>query len=89
MRTTLNLDDTLYRRAKVKAAETGRTVSELVAEGLNLLLAGNPRSTKPPRRVPLPLIAGGRPAKPGKGMTPEKTAAILLAQEASWARSSV
>lgn len=87
MRTTLNLDDTLYRRAKIKAAETGRTVSDLVAEGLNLLLAGNPRATKAPRRVPLPLIAGGRPARPGKGMTPEKTAALLLTQEASWART--
>ncbi len=89
MRTTLNLDDTLYRRAKIKAAETGRTVSDLVAEGLNLLLAGNPRQTKAPRRVPLPLIVGGRPARPGKGMTPERTAEILSAQETSWARSSV
>lgn len=89
MRTTLNLDDTLYRRAKIKAAETGRTVSDLVAEGLNLLLAGNPQRTKAPQRVPLPLIAGGRPARPGKGMTPEKTAAILLAQEAAWTRSRI
>lgn len=48
MRTTLNLDDTLYRRAKIRAAETGRTVSDLVAEGLNLLLAGNPRAVKSP-----------------------------------------
>ncbi|GDY20423.1 hypothetical protein LBMAG56_17680 [Verrucomicrobiota bacterium] len=87
MRTTLNLDDTLYRRAKIRAAETGRTVSDLVAEGLNLLLAGNPRAVKSPRRVPLPLITGGRPARPGKGMTPEKTAALLLAHEATWART--
>lgn len=86
MRTTLNLDDTLYRRAKIRAAETGRTVSDLVAEGLNLLLAGNPRAVKSPARA-APLITGGRPARPGKGMTPEKTAALLLAHEATWART--
>lgn len=44
MRTTLVIDDELYRRVKAKAAREGRTVTELVAfrkfeaEGLDLLL---------------------------------------------------
>ena len=87
MRTTLNLDDGLYRRAKIKAAETGVTISELVATGLTFVLtSGAPRQVKAPARVPLPLITGGRPARAGKGMTPERTAEILAAQDAEWAR---
>ena len=34
MRTTVTLDDDLYRRAKVKAAQEGTTFSALVAEAL-------------------------------------------------------
>jgi hypothetical protein len=34
MRTTVTLDDDLYRRAKVKAAKEGTTFSALVAEAL-------------------------------------------------------
>lgn len=34
MRTTVTLDDDLYRRAKVKAAHDGTTFSALVAEAL-------------------------------------------------------
>ena len=38
MRTTLALDDELYRRAKAAAAQQGRTVTSMVEEGLRLVL---------------------------------------------------
>jgi hypothetical protein len=34
MRTTIDLDDALYGRLKMEAARRGRTVPELVAEGI-------------------------------------------------------
>jgi hypothetical protein len=38
MRTTLDIDETLYRRVKAKAAMEGRTVTELVEAGLRSLI---------------------------------------------------
>ena len=38
MKTTIELPDELYRRAKVAAAASGRTLKELVEEGLELAL---------------------------------------------------
>jgi plasmid stability protein len=88
MRTTLNLDDTLYRKAKIKAAQEGRTVSELIEDGLRFALNTNPRLASSRRRMPLPVIEGGHRALPGQEMTPGKTARILLAQETAWARET-
>jgi predicted transcriptional regulator len=44
MRTTLNLDDELMRRLKRRAAETGRTMTELMEEAIREMLA---RSSSP------------------------------------------
>lgn len=38
-KTTINLDPTLKRRAKVYAAQTGAHLQDLIAEGLRLVLA--------------------------------------------------
>lgn len=38
MKATIDLDDALYRRLKVEAARRGRTVRELVAEGIRAVL---------------------------------------------------
>jgi hypothetical protein len=38
MRTTLNIDDDLYKKIKSKAALEGKKVTELIQEGLNLIL---------------------------------------------------
>jgi hypothetical protein len=42
MRTTFNLDDELFRALKKRAAETGRTMTELVDEALREMLARDP-----------------------------------------------
>jgi plasmid stability protein len=86
VKTTLNIDDALYRRAKVRAAEDGRTVSELIEEGLHLALMAKSHPVPSLRRTPLLLIEGGHPASPDQEMTPEKTAEILSAQETIWAQ---
>jgi hypothetical protein len=51
MKTTVDIPDDLYRRAKAEAALRGRKFKELVEEGLRLALEA-PRST---RRRPLGL----------------------------------
>lgn len=38
MKATIDFDDALYRRLKVVAAQRGRTVRELVAEGVRYVL---------------------------------------------------
>ena len=34
MRTTITIDESLYRRAKARAAQTGRTVSEVIGDAV-------------------------------------------------------
>lgn len=55
VRTTLVIDDELYRRAKVKAVLEGRTVTELVEAGLRAVLASSQtvERSRPPRPVRL------------------------------------
>lgn len=40
MKATIDFDDALYRRLKIEAARRGRTVRELVAEGVRYVLDG-------------------------------------------------
>jgi hypothetical protein len=42
MRTTVELSDDLFRRAKAEAALRGRRFKDLVEEGLRLVLEGQP-----------------------------------------------
>jgi hypothetical protein len=47
MKTTVELPDDLYRRAKAEAALRGRKLKDLVEEGLQLVLDGPRRTPKP------------------------------------------
>jgi hypothetical protein len=47
MKTTVELPDDLYRRAKVQAASRGRMLKDLVEEGLELVLE-TPRGARDP-----------------------------------------
>ena len=47
MKTTVEVPDDLYRRAKAEAALRGRKLKDLVEEGLRLVLAG-PRAKRKP-----------------------------------------
>jgi hypothetical protein len=42
MKATIDLDDALYRRLKMEAARRGRTVRELVADGIRAVIDAPP-----------------------------------------------
>lgn len=48
MRTTLQLDDALISEAKVLAARTGRTLSQVIEDALRQTLAPRPRDAGAP-----------------------------------------
>jgi hypothetical protein len=66
MRTTIDLHDDLLRRAKVLAAESDRTLSEVVADALRVLLRHG-EAAGPPE--PLPVARFSRTV-PGVDLTP-------------------
>ena len=43
MKATIDFDDQLYRQLKIEAARRGRTIRELVAEGVRHVLEGHPQ----------------------------------------------
>lgn len=47
MKTTLELPDPLFRRAKIVAAQRGTTMKELVIAGLQQVMDGGPSSPAP------------------------------------------
>jgi hypothetical protein len=48
MKTTLNVPDELYRQVKIRAAQDGVPVTELVVQGLQLILRSNAPSAQFP-----------------------------------------
>jgi hypothetical protein len=60
MRTTLIIDDALFRELKRRAVEQNRTLSDLTQEVLRLGLAAR-RPAEPRKRVRLPSFSMGRP----------------------------
>jgi plasmid stability protein len=66
MRTTLNLDDDLMRTLKSRAAETGRTMTELIEEAIREMLA-QPREQSGKREFPWVTVQGR--VRPGIDIT--------------------
>ena len=58
MRTTVDIPDPTYRRLKTRAAQDGCSVKELILRGVKQELQG---STRPRRRVKLPLVRSKQP----------------------------
>ncbi len=59
MRTTIRLSDDLLRKARKKAAEQGRTLTSLVEEGLNNVLAEAKPARRARVRLPVSISSGG------------------------------
>lgn len=59
MRTTLDLDDSLMRAAKRRAAETGRTLTALVETALRELLRREASAPDVPFRLDWTAVEGG------------------------------
>jgi hypothetical protein len=55
MKTTIELDDELYRQAKVLAAQRGISLKELVQTGLKMAMAAEGKQVQR-KRVKFPLI---------------------------------
>lgn len=66
MRTTLNLDDDLIKAVKRKAAETGRTMTEVIEGSLRESLQ-RPSESRPAYRLRMVTVRGRR--RPGVDLT--------------------
>ena len=65
MKTTLDIPDELFREAKIRAAENGVTLKELVTAGLKLALSATSDPTTPaPHFANFPLIKSTRTGPP-------------------------
>ncbi len=67
MRTTVRIDDELYRTLKERAARTGRTVGEIVEDAIRRSFAAADVSSDEPL-PPLP-VHGGSGVLPGVDLT--------------------
>ncbi len=66
MRTTIRIDDALYRKVKAKAADTGRTVGEVIEDAIRADLHSRARAAS--EVAPLPVF-GGSGVLPGVELT--------------------
>jgi len=66
MRTTFNLDDELFRALKKRAAETGRTMTQLVDEALREMLE---RDRRPAEANEFPWVTVRGKVRPGIDIT--------------------
>ena len=67
MRTTIRIDDGLYREVKAQAVRSGRTVGELIEDAVRKALATDDTRGSVPL-VPLPVF-GGSGVLPGVDLT--------------------
>lgn len=88
MKTTLELPDELMLAAKIRAAEEGRRLKDVVSDLIRRGLADQQRPNEAVRsRVRLPLIECAHGARGEEEMTPDRVAEILAREDvgtASW-----
>ena len=58
MRTTLDLDNQLFRQLKTLAAQSGRTFKEVIHEAIREALADRLSAKLPRKRIKLPVFRG-------------------------------
>ena len=80
VKTTLELPDDLLRELKLRAVQEDRRLKDVVEEALRRYLDRRPAPTTGDHRVSLPLVHC-EPADPALEVTPERAAALLLAEE--------
>jgi plasmid stability protein len=90
MKTTVDLPDDLARAVKVRAVEENRRLKDTIADLLRRGLAKEERRPATVRRrLKLPLVECAHEARPGKEMTPERVADVLLDEEAALRRGAL
>lgn len=75
MRTTVAIEDRLLKQAKLAAAQSGRSLSDLVDDGLRLLLAPGPARGGRPLTLP---VFGGSGVLPGVDLEDTEGLGALL-----------
>ena len=80
MKTTVELPDAVFRRAKAEAAMEGRALRAFILDAVEHELARAKEGGLPRRRVKLPLIRSRRPGS--LLITGEAVAASLAAEDA-------
>jgi len=89
VKTTLELPDELMRAAKIRAANEGRRLKDVVADLLRRGLAEEPkRPGRLQRKVRLPLVQCAHDARPEREMTPNRIAAVLAREDAKSVRQA-
>jgi hypothetical protein len=61
MRTSIELPDPVYREMKIRAANEGTTIREIILEGVALRLRGGNSGTAPGDRPRFPVIRSKHP----------------------------
>jgi hypothetical protein len=84
VKTTIELPADLLREVKLRAVHENRRMKDVVAEAIRRGLDAPPR-TEITHRVQFPLVHSTHPAPPGQELTPDRTAQILIDQDAEWA----
>ena len=75
---TFDLPADVVARLKMKAAEEGLKLKDLIAEACRMFLSQPKKpKKKSAKKHPFPIFKGGHPAKPGDELTPEKVDEIL------------
>jgi hypothetical protein len=64
-RTTVRLPEDLIRRAKIKAAAEGRTLTSLIEDGLRLVVSDKPAAQKAKKIGPVPVSKAKGWLRPG------------------------
>lgn len=79
VRTTVNIDEELLRRARELATRTRRSLGDVVDDGLRVLMAQRQTATAPaPVRLP---TDGGSGLQPGVDLEDKEALAALLDDE--------
>ena len=90
MKTTLDLPDDLMRAAKIRAANEGRRLKDVVADLVRRGLAEQPKGARRvQRRVRLPLVQCTHDARPEREMTPNRVAGVLAREDAKSVRQAL
>lgn len=81
MRTTVDIPDTLGRRARIRAAQENRSLKSLIIQALEREL-GSVAGTAAPAAVPaLPVLKSRRPGS--LRMSPDEISELLVREEAA------
>jgi hypothetical protein len=79
LRTTIRIDEDLYRRAKARAAAEGHTVSEVIEDAVREAL--RPRRGAQGDLPPLPVFGGELGTRPGVDLSDSAALAELMDED--------